>query len=370
MTLHSKVRSMPAPDPVSLLVVDDEPNIRAVLTRTLVPEGYAVADAACAEDALELLQERSFDLVLSDLCMPGMSGIDLLGKAKQIDPSIGFIILTGAGTVENAVEALRLQADDYLLKPFNLDEVAFSVARVLQHRRLVRENLFYQRHLEERVSAQAKQIEDLFVDALLSLANAIEARDGYTGGHVERVTRYAVATGRELGLRGEELRQLWVGALLHDVGKIGVPDHILGKPTGLTDEEYEIMKRHPQIGAAIMERSAFLRPALPGVLHHQERWDGLGYPGGLKGEEISLAGRILSVADTFDAIVTSRPYRTGQTVEVAVAELRRCAGTQFDPIVVDAFIRALTDGFPPGDDVPSLTRRIAPVDAVSATGLA
>lgn len=349
--------SAPADRPVSLLVVDDEPNIRTLLERALRPEGYRIQTAASAEEALERFAPERFDVVLSDLCMPGMSGIDLLGRAKALDPHVGFIILTGAGTIDNAVEALRLQADDYLLKPFNLDEVAFSVARVLQHRRLVRENQYYQRHLEDRVQEQAKQIEEMFVDALLSLANAIEARDGYTGGHVERVTRYAVSTAAELGLGGEALRQLWVGALLHDVGKIGVPDQILKKSAALTDDEYREMKRHPEIGAAIMERSAFLRPAIDGVLHHQERWDGRGYPFGLKGEEISLAGRILSVADTFDAIVTTRPYRSRQSVEAAVAELRRCAGTQFDPIVVEAFVRALGKGFPEPGELPALPRR-------------
>jgi putative two-component system response regulator len=352
----------PADDhPLSLLVVDDEPNIRSLLCRALGPEGYRTRQAGSAEEALEIFEPGAFDVVLSDLCMPGMSGIDLLGKVKPIDPDVGFIILTGAGSMENAVEALRLQADDYLLKPFNLDEVSFAVARVLQHRRLVKENRYYQQHLETRVQAQAKQIEEMFVDALLSLANAIEARDGYTGGHVERVTRYAVATARELGVCGDDLRQLWVGALLHDVGKIGVPDDILKKTGALTDAEYEVMKRHPEIGAAIMRRSAFLRPALPGVLHHQERWDGLGYPGGLRGEQISLAGRILSVADTYDAIVTTRPYRSRQSAEVAVAELRRCAGTQFDPVVVEAFVRALAAGFPEADDVPAIPARQAEV---------
>jgi putative two-component system response regulator len=348
-----------SPQEVSLLIVDDEPNIRSLLERALRPEGYRIQTAACAEDALERFVPETFDVILSDLCMPGMSGIDLLGRAKSLDPNVGFIILTGAGTIDNAVEALRLQADDYLLKPFNLDEVAFSVTRVLQHRRLVLENRYYQRHLEDRVSEQAKQIEEMFVDALLSLANAIEARDGYTGGHVERVTRYAVSTAVELGIGGDTLRQLWVGALLHDVGKIGVPDHILKKSTALTDDEYAEMKRHPEIGAAIMERSAFLRPAIDGVLHHQERWDGRGYPSGLRGEEISLAGRILSVADTFDAIVTTRPYRSRQSVEAALAELRRCAGTQFDPIVVEAFVRALAKGFPEPTELPALPRREA-----------
>jgi response regulator RpfG family c-di-GMP phosphodiesterase len=347
----------------SLLIVDDEPNIRALLVRALSGGAYRLAEAASGEDALAHFRAHGADLILSDLLMPGMSGIDLLSEVKAIDESVGFLILTGAGSIENAVEALRRHADDYLLKPFNLDEVGLAVERALRHRRLVQENRYYQLHLEERVREQAQQIEDMFVDALLSLANAIDARDGYTGGHVERVTRYAVATGTELGMPPERLRHLWVGALLHDVGKIGVPDEILNKPGKLTTAEYAIMKKHPEIGAAILERSNFLQPALPGVLHHQEKWDGTGYPFGLRGEEISLEGRVLAVVDTFDAIITSRPYRALQSVQAALSEIRRCSGSQFDPRVVEAFVRALENGFPLNPSVPALPDRATEWDA-------
>lgn len=356
MSVESAVLA-PGAERARVLVVDDEPNIRCVLLRALRGGDYELAEAASAEEAMEIFQGRGADLILSDLQMPGIGGLELLRRAKQLDDALGFIILTGAGTMENTIDALRLQADDYLLKPFNLEEVLLSVQRALSHRRLVLENRFYQEHLETRVAEQAQQIEKLFVDALLSLANAIETRDGYTGGHVERVTRYAVATGKEMGLGSEELRYLWVASLLHDVGKIGVPDHILKKAGPLTPEEYEVMKRHPQIGAQIVERSSFLRPALPGVLHHQERWDGSGYPAGLKAKEISLQGRILSVADTFDAIVSTRPYRGRRTAQAAVDELRRCAGTQFDPEVVEAFLRAMAKKFPQDAGTPVLRRR-------------
>jgi HD-GYP domain-containing protein (c-di-GMP phosphodiesterase class II) len=176
---------------------------------------------------------------------------------------------------------------------------------------------------------------------------------------VDRVARYATATGREMGLAGEELRSLWVGALLHDVGKIGVPDHVLKKPAQLTCEEYEEMKRHPEIGATIMERSSFLRPGLPAVLHHQERFDGSGYPYGLRGDDISLQGRIVAVVDTYDAIVSSRPYRNGSTCEHAMEEIQRNAGSQFDPRVVEAFLRAAEKGFPDDPDAPRLPERAA-----------
>lgn len=337
-----------------VLVVDDELHIRSLLRRVLVAESYQVMEAEDGCAALRLYEEHGADLILSDFMMPRMNGLELLDQAKKHDSTLAFVLLTGAGTMSDAVEALRRQADDYLLKPFNLDEVVFSVARAVAHRALLRENRCYQAELEQRVQEQSEQLENLFVDALLSLANAIEARDGYTGGHVDRVTGYAVATGKELGLTEEALRNLWVSGLLHDVGKIGVPDQILSKPGKLTDEEYRVMQRHPEMGAAIMRRSSFLRPAVPGVLHHQERWDGGGYPAGLRGQDICMEGRILAVADTFDAMISTRPYRPAQSIDEAVAELRRCAGTQFDPDVVDAFVRAMHRGFPDDATAPPI----------------
>jgi response regulator RpfG family c-di-GMP phosphodiesterase len=341
-----------------VLVADDDASIRAVLRSILPSERYAVSEADSGEEALRLFGSLGADLILSDLQMPGFGGLELLRRVRAMDDTVAFIILTGAGTVENAVEALRLQADDYLVKPFNVDEVVLAAERALSYRRLLRENRSYQVHLEERVAEQAGQIEALLMDALRSLAAAIETRDDYTGGHVERVARYAAATGRELGLRGDELRALWVGALLHDVGKIGVRDEVLKKPGALTADEYGEMKRHPEIGAVIMERSSFLRPGLPAVLHHQERYDGSGYPYGLRGEDISLQGRIVAVVDTYDAIISSRPYRNGSTCEHALHEIRRNAGTQFDPAVVEAFLRASDNGFPDDPDTPRLPERV------------
>lgn len=345
--------------PLRVLIADDDAAIRAVLRTILADDAFTVQEAEDGAAALRKFVAGGADLIFSDLQMPGMGGLDLLRRVRALDDTVAFIILTGAGTVENAVEALRLQADDYLVKPFHVDEVLLAAERAVSYRRLLRENRSYQAQLEERVAEQAGQIEALLMDALRSLATAIETRDDYTGGHVERVARYATATGREMGLAGEELRALWVGALLHDVGKIGVPDHVLKKPAPLTYEEYEEMKRHPEIGATIMERSSFLRPGLPAVLHHQERYDGSGYPYGLRGADISLQGRIVAVVDTYDAIVSSRPYRNGSSGEHALEEIRRNAGTQFDPDVVDAFMRAAENGFPNDPDAPKLPERAA-----------
>jgi putative two-component system response regulator len=328
-----------------VLIVDDDPAVRRVLRQVLDTGQYELLEADDGDTALDLYRAMPADAVLSDIMMPRMNGIDLLRAVKALDDTTAFILLTGAGSMSNAIDALRLEADDYLLKPFDVDEVQHSLTRALEHRRLLRENRVYQRALEQRVQTQEQTLDQLFVDGLLTIANAVEVRDHYTGGHVERVAVYAVATGDGLGMSPDELRDLAVAALLHDVGKIGIPDELLRKPAALNAEEYREMQRHPAIGAAILGTSPFLAGAIPGILHHHERWDGGGYPSGLAGEAISLAGRILAVVDTYDAIVTSRPYRDQRPSSVALAELQRCAGTQFDPRVVEAFTRALSSGF-------------------------
>ena len=329
-----------------ILVVDDEPAVRRVLRAVLSLKGaYEVDEAGDGAEALRVFAERGADVVITDMMMPGIGGIEVLRGVKLLDDTAGVVVLTGASRMDDAIEALRLQANDYLLKPFSVEQVLISVARALEHRRLVRENRWYQQYLEQRVHEQAAQIDQLFLDGLLTIANAVEARDRYTRGHVERVTIYAVATGAQMGLAEDELRTLAVSGLLHDVGKIGIPDHLLTKPGALTADEYDVMKQHPLIGAAILDRSASLRGAVPGILHHHERWDGSGYPQGLAGDAISVAGRIVAVVDTYDAIVTSRPYRARRPEAAALDELRRCRGGQFDPRAVDAFFRARSEGF-------------------------
>ena len=352
--------------PLRALVADDDAGIRRVLRLVLLGAGYDVVEATNGAEALERYRAERPELILSDLQMPRLDGIGLLARVRAEDDTVAFIILTGAGTMENAVEALRLQADDYLVKPFNTDEVALACSRAISYRRLLRENRAYQQHLEARVAEQSREIEGLLADAIRALAIAIETRDDYTCGHVERVARLAAATGRELGISGRELRARWVAALLHDVGKIGVPDAILRKPSPLTAEEYEQVKRHPQVGANIMAASSFLRPGLLGVLHHQERWDGKGYPAGLKEDEISLHGRIIAVVDCFDAVVSGRPYSPARSEAEALAELQACSGTQFDPGAVEAFLRAAAKGFPQDPDVPQLPERWTP-DAEAAS---
>jgi putative two-component system response regulator len=355
--------------PPRVLIVDDDPAVRRVLRQVLDTGQYELIDADDGDTALELFRRHGADAVLSDIMMPRMNGIELLRAVKALDDTTAFILLTGAGSMHNAIDALRLEADDYLLKPFDVDEVLHALARALEHRRLLRQNRVYQQALEERVQTQEQTLDQLFVDGLLTIANAVEVRDRYTGGHVERVAIYAVATGDGLGMSPAELRDLAVSALLHDVGKIGIADELLRKPEALSPEEYREMQRHPVIGAAILGSSPFLSAAIPGILHHHERWDGTGYPNRLAGEQISLAGRILAVVDSYDAIVTSRPYRDQRPREAALAELHRCAGTQFDPRVVTAFTRALASGFTGAVEIScirALRLRDAAINALAA----
>ncbi|NIR46622.1 MAG: response regulator [Gemmatimonadetes bacterium] len=331
----------------SILIVDDEPAITTVCSIQLTEvDGHDCVKVTSAAEALEWLEERDFDVVITDIRMPKMSGIDLLKLIKRKDPEIQVIIITGNPDLGSAVEAIRSQVDDYLVKPFELSQLSHSVGRALEHRALLQENRRYRSELEKRVKDQSKQIERLFLDGLAALAGAIEARDRYTGGHLDRVTRYALSMGAEMELSQQQMWNLWLGSLFHDVGKLAIPDAILNKPGPLTEEEYEEMKRHPELGVQIVERISFLVPASRAILHHQERWDGKGYPGGLAGEEICVEGRILAVADAFDAMLTNRPYREGRSEEMAVEELERCSGTQFDPSVVAAFLKAREKGFP------------------------
>jgi response regulator RpfG family c-di-GMP phosphodiesterase len=330
----------------AVLIVDDEPVIIQLCTIQLTGDGLDCDHATSGDTALAKLAERAFDVVITDVKMPRMSGLDVLKAVKQKDPEIQVILITGNPDIPSAVEAIRSHVDDFLVKPFELRHLSHSVARALEHRALLQENLRYRGELERLVREQARQIERLFLDGLSALAAAIEARDRYTGGHLDRVTRYALSTGAEMGLDEQQLWNLWLGSLFHDVGKLAIPDAILNKPGPLTADEYEFIKKHPELGVQIVERISFLVPAARAILHHQERYDGQGYPQGLEGEDVCIEGRILAVADAFDAMLTDRPYRLGRTEDQAVEELMRCSGTQFDPTVVEAFLRCRDKGFP------------------------
>lgn len=471
-----------------ILVVDDEQYICDIVREALVshPE-YQIQTTADPRRAVEILTNEPVDLVLSDLIMGKITGVEILEVARKLHPDSIVILMTGQPTVENAVEVIKQGAYDYLIKPFTLETLRATVERGLERQRLARENVHLKEqmglfriseamgstiHLDQlltlmldaiikefdadmasillvdkitgelklnafrgntsdsagswfllghdevcrwvvdnglpkmvnekqerrrRTSPGLKQnvksfvcypllargkvlgvlnvvrtekmaefsqgqlqslgiivskaasaiessmlyeeLQDAYLDTIIVLANAIEARDSYTRLHTDRVRYLAELIARELGWPDARMREVWMGGILHDVGKIAVPDGILNKRGPLSPEEFTIMRQHPQTGAKMLESIPFLAPAIPFVLYHQERFDGTGYPFGLKGESIPIEGRLLSVVDTFDAVVSDRPYRRGRSFEEAITELVRCAGTQFDPHVVELFVK-------------------------------
>ncbi|HEX7126438.1 MAG TPA: HD domain-containing phosphohydrolase [Thermodesulfobacteriota bacterium] len=335
-----------AADQASILVVDDELAMREVLSRNLKAVGYETRAAASVADAMAALEREPADLVLSDVMMPGGTGLELLERIKARDPDTAVIMITALADIQAAIDALKLGAADYILKPFSLDQVDLSVSRALTQRRLVLENRAYQAELERKVAEKTRaltraleEMEQTYDATIEVLGAALDYRDSETEGHCERVTRYTVALARAMGCTPEQVKQIERGAYLHDLGKIGVPDAILLKPGKLTAEEWEIMKSHAEKGYLMLRDIAFLKEAAEIVYAHQERYDGSGYPRGLKGEEIPLGARIFAVADTLDAMTSDRPYRKGLSFRESIEEVQRYSGTQFDPRVVEVFVR-------------------------------
>jgi len=328
-----------------VLIADDEPEIRNVLSDLLSPS-HDCATVGSAEEALARLSEYGHDLVISDIMMGGMSGLDLIPRVLERSPDTVVIMISGVQTVESAINALRAGAFDYVMKPFDLHHVEAAVARALEHQALRVEKRRYENYLEEMVGRRTAELGDAlhslgdaYRSTLKSLTAALEARDSETSGHSERVVNFSLRLGREIGLDEEGLRSLEFGSLLHDIGKIGVPDAILRKPAALSESEWVRMREHPMHGQKILSGIRFLEGAARVVAQHHERWDGTGYPLGLCGAQIDLNARIFSVADTFDAITSDRVYRKGRSYGAAVAELEEWAGRQFDPDVVEAFRR-------------------------------
>lgn len=328
-----------------VLIVDDEPEITAILT-DLFDGQHDCVTASSAEEALLLLSQDEFELVVSDITMPGMSGLEMIPHVRSMSPNSVVVMISGMQTVESAIGALRLGAFDYVMKPFDLRQVEAVVKRALEHQDLIVAKQRYEDHLEELVEQRTAELdqtlnslEDAYRSTLQALTAALETRDLETHGHSERVVTYSLRLGREYGLDSARMKSLEFGSLLHDIGKIGVPDLILRKPAKLTEEEWVLMREHPLHGQQILRGIEFLEGAARVVAQHHEKWDGSGYPLGLRGEEIDLCARIFSVADAFDAITSDRVYRKGKPYQAAAQELDDWAGKQFDPKVVEAFHR-------------------------------
>ena len=335
-----------------LLVVDDETAVREMLVDGLEAFGYAAGGVRDAAEAFEAVRRGDVALVLTDLDMPGENGLELLRRIKAHDTDIDVILVTGVVDIDVAIAAIRQGASDYVTKPFNLEEVRIVVDRTLEQRRLIVENRNYQQELEAKVEARTREIvqknrevERLFTEldhsyevTLDALVTALDFRDNETHGHSRRVVEYAVIVAEKMGVTEPDLTWIRRGAILHDVGKIGVPDAILKKPGKLDPDERREMEKHPEMGWKMLRHIAFLEPALDIVYCHQERFDGSGYPRGLRAETIPLGARIFAVVDTFDAMTSDRPYRAALGIEDARAEIRKFSGAQFDPAVAEVFL--------------------------------
>jgi putative two-component system response regulator len=323
-----------------ILVVDDEANICRLLERFLTRLGHVVNTARTVPEAIAMLAPDRFDLVLTDLRLPGPSGLDLLAEVRSRAPGTRMILMSAHADVSHAVAAIERGIDQLIIKPFELEDLRVRVTDSLARYRAELENRREREALEARLSQADSESRMWLLRSAHALAAAVEAKDAYTAGHATRVTAYALTIAEELS--GIDLPRFKLAGDLHDVGKIGVPDNVLNKPGRLTDEEFDLVKKHPEIGERILQPMIDDPQVLGVVRWHHERWDGRGYPDGLAGADIPLPARVLAVADTIDAMTSGRAYRTGLPWEVMVAEIRRCSGSQFDPSVVEAFDEVLS----------------------------
>src|SRR5580692_10328437 len=329
-----------------ILVVDDEDAIREIVSSMLSYANYQCRQAASGKEALALLDSgEEFELMLSDLMMADLDGIGLLERTKEKYPDMPIVMVTAVHDISVALQAIHNGAYDYLPKPFEREQLLNTVRRALENRRLKRENDAYRTNLEALVAARTQQwktalskLEESYDITLEALGDALDLKDAETEHHSKRVTAYTIAIARKMGLPKEEIRVIARGAFLHDIGKMAIPDDILTKPGKLTDAEMAVMKEHCYLGYKIISRIPFLAEAAEIVYAHQERYDGLGYPRGLKGEEIPLGARMFSIADTLDAMTSDRVYRPAQSFEAARKEIELWSGRQFDPKIVKIFL--------------------------------
>jgi putative nucleotidyltransferase with HDIG domain len=312
--------------PYNILVVDDEESILDALYFGLSDTNCQVKVSRNPKEALQVIDRTHIDLTVTDMRMPEMDGLTLLREIKKRHPETAVIILTAFGAIDSAVEAMRAGATYYFTKPVNINQLKLFVHQILQQRTLIIDELG--RH---------------FLATIETLITAIDARDHHTSGHSQRVSKVAELLAKRIGMNGKEIITLRQAALLHDIGKIGISDAILKKTMPLTKDEYEICKLHPVIGAYILKPIEFLRDRIPIIYYHQERVDGKGYPQGLKGDQIPLGARIIAIADSYDAMISGRPYRAALSKPELIAEFTRCTGSQFDYHLTEVFLQLLNE---------------------------
>ena len=360
-----------------ILVVDDETPVRTMIAAALERQGYVVDLANGGRQALEALEMNSFNLVLTDIVMEDVNGIALLERIHALQPNLPVVMVTAVHDISVAIDSMRRGAYDYLLKPFEREQLYSTVERALSHRRALEETETYHQSLEEMVRARTEMLrhamenlEHSYDVTLEALGDALDLKDSETEGHSKRVTAYAIALARAMVIPPDEIKIIARGAFLHDVGKMAIPDEILRKPGKLTPEEQALMREHCTRGYQMLRKIPFLAGAAEIVFCHQEHFDGSGYPNGLKGREIPVGARIFAVADTLDAITSDRPYRRARDFDAAREEILRCSGTQFDPAVVEVFLKIPNELWQElRSEISGQNKRFSTLDMPKASGL-
>jgi putative nucleotidyltransferase with HDIG domain len=329
-----------------ILVIDNEEHVRTILGTILRREGYEIHYSANGHTAFQTLQQNTIDVVLTEIEIRDGNGIGLIERVAAEFPGLPVVVVTTVNDIGVAVDSMRRGAYDYVPKPFERDHLIGVVQRALEHSRLQRINLNYQKNLESVVRARTEmlcqaieELEHSYDITLEALGDALDLKDSETEGHSKRVTAYTIALARAIGIGPAEIKVIARGAFLHDIGKMAIPDEILRKPGKLTGAEQELMREHCLRGYNILCKIPFLSEAAEIVLSHHEHFGGGGYPRGLHGAEIPIGARIFAISDTLDAITSDRPYRQARGFEVAREEILRFSGTQFDPGVIEAFLR-------------------------------
>ena len=330
-----------------VLVVDDEPQVRNLIGSTLDRNGFEVELAPNGRHAIDLLDDGGkFDLILTDIVMQDVNGIMLLERVHSEHPNLPVVMVTAVHDIGVAIDSMRRGAYDYLLKPFDRENLMSTVRRALDHRMVLQESQSYQESLEQMVLARTEMLRHAMEDlehsydvTLEALGDALDLKDSETEGHSKRVTAYTIALARAMGIPPAEIKVIARGAFLHDIGKMAIPDDILRKPGSLNNEEQDVMREHCARGYNMLRKIPFLSEAAEIVFSHQEHFDGSGYPNGLRGRAIPIGARVFAVADALDAITSDRPYRKAHSFDAAREEILRCSGSQFDPVVVEIFLK-------------------------------